>query len=180
MKSNSLVLAILLSGISYTWGAAPSNAQTPALAPEAQALQGELERLNKNIERIAALLERSVEGQQLDLLIQRVEMGANRLSLAEQNLHSAKTSRNAIDDEKREIEMRLGQLASGLDSGDLDMPLEEIERYSHELDLQLTLLKAKVRDADRQIIELENEVMRQRGRVQDWQDYIDEKLTEGQ
>jgi hypothetical protein len=58
--------------------------------------------------------------------------------------------------------------------------LEEIERYSHELDVRSTLLKAKVRDADRQIIELENEVMRQRGRVQDWQDYIDEKLTEGQ
>lgn len=180
MKSNSLLSAILLSIISYAWVVAPSMAQAPALAPEAQALQGELERLNKNIERIAVLLERSVEGQQLDLLIQRVEMGSNRLALAEQNLHSAKTSRNVIDDEKREIEMRLEQLASGLDSGDIDMPLEEIERYSHELDLRLTLLKAKLRDADRQIIELENEVMRQRGRVRDWQDYIDEKLTEGQ
>ena len=38
-----------------------------------------------------------------------------------------------------------------------DRPLEEIERYSQELDLQLRLLKDQLRDADRQILALEND-----------------------
>lgn len=158
----------------------PATAQSEPLDPQTTALQTELRRLNKNIERIATLLERSVEGQQLDLLIQRVEMGSNRLSLAEQSLRSAKISRAAIDDQKREIDARLGQLAEEIDVGTLDMPVEELERYTRELGLQLKLLKEKVRDADRQILELENEVMNQRDRVRDWQDYIDEKLTSRQ
>ena len=64
-----------------------------------------------------------------------------------------------------------------LDIGEIDMPLEDMERYTQELGLQLRLLNERVRDADRQIIELENEVMNQRDNVRDWQDYIDEKLT---
>lgn len=163
---------VLLAGTSVVVGQAP--------ATEGQALQGELRRMNKNIERIATLLERSVEGQNLELLMQRVEMGSSRLSVAEQNLRGAQTSRASIDDERREIEMRLAQLAGDLDSGTIDMPLEEIERFTQELDLQLRLLKDKVREADREIIALENEVMRQRSRVREWQDYIDGKLSERQ
>ena len=159
--------------------ASPAPGQNRPLDPESLDLQGEIRRLNKNIERIATLLERSVEGQQLELLIQRVEMASSRLSMAEQNLHSTKTSRANLDDEKRELEMRLDQLAGQLDTGDIDMPLEEMERYTQELGLQLRLLNERVHDADRQIIELENEVMNQRDRVRDWQDYIDEKLTSG-
>jgi chromosome segregation ATPase len=64
-----------------------------------------------------------------------------------------------------------------LDRGNLDMTLEELEQYTRELDLHLQLLKDRLRDADREIIELENEVMRQRGHIRDWQDYIDEELT---
>lgn len=158
----------------------PTIAQSETLDPQTAALQSELQRLNKNIERIALLLERSVESQNLDLLIQRVEMGSSRLSLAEQNLRSAQMSRSSIEDEKRELEARLGQLADELDSGTIDMPVEELERYTRDLGLHLTLLKERVRDADRQIIELENEVMSQRESVRDWQDYIDEKLTSGQ
>jgi len=140
-------------------------------------LHSQLERLNDNIERIAILLERSLQGQQLDLLIQRVEMGASRLAVAEQNLRSAQTTRASIDNEKSEIEARLTQMAEELDRGNPDMTLEEIEQYTRELDLHLQLLKDRLRDADREIIELENEVMRQRGHIRDWQDYIDEELT---
>jgi len=157
--------------------ARPAPGQNEPLDPQSLDLQGEIQRLNKNIERIATLLERSVEGQQLELLIQRVEMASNRLSLAEQNLHSTKSTRANLDDEKRELEMRLDQLAGQLNTGEIDMPLEDMERYTQELGLQLRLLNERVRDADRQIIELENEVMNQRDNVRDWQDYIDEKLT---
>ena len=157
--------------------ASPAPGQNEPLDPRSLDLQGEIQLLNRNIERIATLLERSVEGQQLELLIQRVEMASSRLSLAEQTLHSAKSSRANLDDEKRELEMRLDQLAGQLDTGEIDMSLEDMERYTQELGLQLKLLNERVRDADRQIIELENEVMNQRDNVRDWQDYIDEKLT---
>lgn len=143
----------------------------------AATLHSQLERLNDNIERIAKLLERSLQGQQLELLIQRVEMGASRLAVAEQNLRSAQSTRTAIDNEKSEIEARLTQMADELDRGNMEMPLEEIEQYTRQLDLQLKLLTDRLRDADREIIELENEVMRQRGNIRDWQDYIDEELT---
>ena len=140
-------------------------------------IESQLERLNQNIERIATLLERSLEGQQLELLMQRVEVGASRLAVAEKNLRDARTTRAQLGNEKWEIEARLAQMADELDRGTLEMPLEEMEHYTRELDLQLQLLKERLRDADRQIIELENEVMRQRGHIRDWQDYIDNELT---
>ena len=113
-------------------------------------------------------------------MIQRVEMGANRLAVAERNLRSAQDTRTVIDNEKLEIEARLTQMADDLDRGAIDMPLEEMEQYTRALDLRLQLLKERLRDADREIIELENEVMRQRGSLRDWQDYIDDELTSRQ
>lgn len=171
-------LRIFLAFLLLTGVAAHGQEQ----APDSQdaALHSQLERLNDNIERIAALLEQSLHGQQLQLLIQRVEMGSSRLAVAERNLSSAQGTRTTLGNEKLEIEARLIQMAEELDRGALDMSLEEIEQYTRELDLQLQLLKERLRDADRQIIELENEVMRQRGSIRDWQDYIDEELTSRQ
>ena len=177
MTLTKLLFAGALPVIMSLLVASPAPGQNEPLDPRSLDLQGEIQLLNRNIERIATLLERSVEGQQLELLIQRVEMASSRLSLAEQTLHSAKSSRANLDDEKRELEMRLDQLAGQLDTGEIDMSLEDMERYTQELGLQLKLLNERVRDADRQIIELENEVMNQRDNVHDWQDYIDEKLT---
>ena len=177
MKLTKLLFAGAIPVILSLLVASPAPGQNEPLDPRSLDLQGEIQLLNRNIERIATLLERSVEGQQLELLIQRVEMASSRLSLAEQTLHSAKSSRANLDDEKRELEMRLDQLAGQLDTGEIDMSLEDMERYTQELGLQLKLLNERVRDADRQIIELENEVMNQRDNVHDWQDYIDEKLT---
>lgn len=155
---------------------AVARGENDPVDPE-DSLHAHLERLNHNIERIATLLERSLEGQHLELLIQRVEMGASRLAVAEQNLHSAQTTRSSINNERAEIEARMVQIADGLDRGSLEMTAEEAEQYTGELDLHLRLLRDRLRDADREIIELENEVMRQRGNIRDWQDYIDEELT---
>lgn len=110
----------------------------------------------------------------------RVDMGASRLSVAEQNLRSAKATRSSLDDERLEIEARLAQMAETFDSGTTEMSLEELEQYTRELDLQLNLLKDRLRDADREINELENDVLRQRGNIRDWQDYIDGELTSRQ
>ncbi len=96
--------------------------------------------------------------------------------MAEQNLRSAQATRSSAHGEKMEIEARLAQVAEDLDRGALDMPLEEIERFTQELDLQLRLLKEKLKNADREILELENEVMKQRASIRNWQDYIDEEL----
>ncbi len=176
MKLDRLPLVLLLTlALPLLLGVAARGQEE--LDTSQATLHSQLERLNDNIERIAMLLERSLQGQQLDLLIQRVEMGASRLAVAEQNLRSAQATRATLDNEKSEIEARLTQMASELDRGTLDMTLEEIEQYTRELDLHLQLLKDRLRDADREIIELENEVMRQRGHIRDWQDYIDEELT---
>jgi chromosome segregation ATPase len=169
----TLLAFLLLTG-------ATARGQVEALDPHDASLHSQLQRLNDNIERIATLLEQSLDGQQLDLLIQRVEMGANRLAVAERNLRSAQDTRTVIDNEKLEIEARLTQMADDLDRGAIDMPLEEMEQYTRALDLRLQLLKERLRDADREIIELENEVMRQRGSIRDWQDYIDDELTSRQ
>jgi hypothetical protein len=172
-----VLLSFLVSGLMAQPAA---YAQQEPLDAQAVALQSQLERLNENIERIAHLLERSLEGQQLELLMQRVDRGSSRLSVAEQNLRSVKATRNSIDNEKKEIEARLVQMAEALDRGDVDMTVEDIEQYTRQLDLQLQLLKDQVRSADRQINELENEVMSQRENIRDWQDYIDEELTSRQ
>ena len=164
-------LALLILATPVTW------AQEANLDSQEVGLHSQLERLNNNIERIATLLEQSLRGQQLDLLIQRVEMGASRLAVAEQSLRSAQGTRDALDDEKLAIEARLGQMAEQLDSGTVDIPLEELDQYTRELDLQLELLKERLRNADRKILELENDVMRQRESIRDWQDYIDRELT---
>ena len=180
MRRKSLLFTFSGSLVLVLGSATLAQPQENPAQPQVGALQTQLERLNDNIERIAALLERSLEGQHLDLLIQRVEMGASRLGVAEKNLRDAQATRSNLDDERFEIETRLARMAESLDSGATEMSLEEIEMYTGELDLQLKLLKEKLRDADREIIELENEVMRQRGNIRDWQDYIDEELTSRQ
>lgn len=165
----SCLAIALLSGVAARGQEAPSDSPAD--------LYSQLERLNDNIERIATLLERSLQGQQLELLIQRVDMGASRLAIAEKNLRQAQATRSSIDEEKTEIEARLSMMADEIDSGSLSMTVEEMEQYTRELDLHLKLLKDRLRQADREISELENEVMRQRGNIRDWQDYIDEELT---
>lgn len=180
MRDRQMPIALLSFLVLLLWPVVGTRGQeAPIQAPEAS-LHAQLERLNGNIERIAQILERSLQGQQLELLIQRVEMGSSRLSVAEQSLLTAQATRTNLDNEKMEIEARLDQMADGLDRGTFDMPLEEIEQYTRELDLQLQLLKERLRDADRQIIGLENEVMRQRDSIRDWQDYIDKELTSRQ
>jgi hypothetical protein len=174
-KLSRLASALVIAGLASATGHAQD-----APVETAPALQAQLERLNKNIERIADLLEQSLAGQHLDLLMQRVEVGAGRLAVAEKSLRDAQATRSALDDEKLEIEARLAQMAEGLDSGTLDMPLEELEHYTRELDLQLQLLKERLKDADREIFGLESEVMRQREHIRDWQNYIDDELTSRQ
>ena len=167
-----LVSMLTIAGLAN----ATAQAQDVPHEPE-PGLHAQLDRLNKNIERIANLLEQSLAGQHLDLLMQRVEVGATRLAVAEKNLRDAQTTRSSLDDERLEIEARLTQMAEGLDSGALDMPLEELEHYTRELDLQLQLLEDRLKDADREIFALESEVMRQREHIRDWQNYIDDELT---
>jgi hypothetical protein len=174
-KLSRLASVLVIAGLASAAGRAQD-----APIETSPALEVQLERLNKNIERIADLLEQSLAGQHLDLLMQRVEVGASRLAVAEKNLRDAQATRSALDDEKLEIEARLAQMAEALDSGTVDMPLEELERYTRELDLRLQLLKDRLRDADREIFGLESEVIRQREHIRDWQDYIDEELTSRQ
>ncbi len=173
--SRIIVAALVISPLLAT---EPILAQeSPAVSQESAPLTAQLQRLNQNIERIAKILEQSLQGQNLELLIQRVEMGSSRLAVAEGNLRSARATRNSLDDEKLEIEARLDQMADELDRGGLQMPLEDLERYTREMDLQLQLLKQRLREADREILELENEVTRQRANIRDWQDFIDQELT---
>ena len=110
MKLDRLPLVLLLTlALPLLLGVAARGQEE--LDTSQATLHSQLERLNDNIERIAMLLERSLQGQQLDLLIQRVEMGASRLAVAEQNLRSAQATRATLDNEKSEIEARLTQIA---------------------------------------------------------------------
>lgn len=156
--------------------AASAWAQSDAQAEIQPDLQAQLTRLNKNIERIADMMNSFLEGQRLELMIQRVEMGASRLSSAEESLRKAKATRASIEHEKTELEARLAQIADQLDQGLTSMTADELDSYTREIDLQLRLMKDRTREADRQIIELENEVMQQRANVRDWEDSIDRLL----
>ena len=148
MKPSRLFLGLLFCVVAVSVCLPVGWAQEPPPSPEDPSIHNQLDRLNRNIERIAALLERNLEGQNLELLIQRVEMGSSRLAVAESNLSRAQATRKSIDTEKLELEARLGQIADEIDRGSLDMTVEDIERWTQELDLQLRLLKQQLRDAD--------------------------------
>lgn len=142
---------------------APVSAHSLAAEPEGrsdvqQPVQLQLEQLNRSLEKIVMLLERSTDRQRIDLLMQRIELGIDRLSQSEQDLREARGTKASLEDEKLRIETHLASLADQVEFAALDMSTAEIEVMTNSYDIELKVLKTRIRSLELELVELENEV----------------------
>jgi TolA-binding protein len=76
------------------------------------------------------------------------------------------------------MEGQLELFADRMDTGQVDMPVEEIEAMADDSALQLGLLDRRIKGMDREIVELENALARYQQDLEDWQTLIDRRLSD--
>lgn len=160
-----------------------TGAQPPAPVPQGvsePALGQELAGIRAALDQIAGLLRRQLEEQRLELILRRVDLAEARLTPLEGALRGARDQRLGVDQERKQLEARLEQLARQVEEDDeavRDMPEGDILRFTSELTLEIRLLGDRLRDLDLRIVEMENEIATDRDLVRRWIDLVDRRLA---
>ncbi len=153
----------------------PSQAQ-PATEPEPEDLTAQITKLNATLEELVGLMRQQVEGQTLDLLMQRIQLSAERVEQTERDLREVQKQNESYADEKLHLEQRLEMFADQVDRGQLEE--SEMESITSQLEGALERLVARSRSADREIAELEATLGQQRQDLREWQDFVDDRLSD--
>ena len=177
MSGNFRTLTTMIS-LAVLFGAPTLFGQETAPQPVAAEVPAQLAKLNQTLTEIADLLERNLEGQRLGLVMARIQLSSGRSARAEEQLGTARATRADLQNQKAKMEGQLQIFADRLDMGQVDMPAEDIETMADESALQLELLKRRIENLDREIIELENAMTRYQQDLDDWQSLIDRHLSD--
>jgi chromosome segregation ATPase len=134
----------------------PAPAQDAPAAPSEDAVARELARLNRSLEEIVVLLKKSAEHQELQLLIQRLELGGRRLTSLEDELARTRTSLDGLEEERLTLEAMREQFESVHDPTRDDA--EELEHQMQELDFRLKLIKDQSWSREQRKLDLEAKI----------------------
>lgn len=155
--------------------ALPTLGQGGAPAASAEESVGrELVRLNRSLEEIVTLLKQSVEHQELNLLIQRVELSGRRLSSLEDELARVRSSLDGFEEERVRLEAMREQLESVQDPAREEA--EDIERQVQDLDFALKLLKDQSWNREQRKLDLEGKISTLEEDLQALEGVLDERL----
>lgn len=152
----------------------PAPAQDAPAAPTEDAVARELVRLNRSLEEIVALLKKSAEHQELQLLIQRVELGGRRLTSMENELARTRSSLDGFEEERARLEAMREQLESAHDPTREDA--EVFERQMQELDFRLKLIKDQSWSREQRKLDLEAKISTLVEDIQALERVLDERL----
>ena len=155
MKRSALIMTVAMSLATPLWVAAeePRTAETE--------VGQELARLNLVIQEIASLLRKQVEGQETDLLIQRLELSQRTLDASRQRLRNARALLAEVELEEASLARRLEahqEAVSKQESEGLSEPNPFELLLADEMELEIEAKRSQQRELAREIIELENEV----------------------
>lgn len=163
-----------------TWTAAlavllaiPALAQ-PAAETEPDELTAEVAKLNDHLEELVKLVRQQVEGQTLDLLVQRIQLSAERVQQTERDLRAARQRRESQAEEKVQLEDRMKMFEDQVDRGHIEEA--ELEAFTKQIETSLQRLETRLRSADREIAELEAALGLQRQDLREWQEFVDQRL----
>ena len=165
-------IVLLAAALALAAAAAPAQSPPPAAPPAA-----EWEAFGEQLERIADLLERHLQGRKLDLLTRRLEVATLRMAPLQEELARARGNREGLAAERAELDERIESTADQISSGALDVPPEQVEMFSAEMERRLGRVIAQMRELDDRIAQLEVELAERQRELDDWQDYFDRELS---
>ncbi len=152
----------------------PVPAQDAPTASAEDAYGRELVRLNRSLEEIVALLKRSVEHQELDLLIQRVELAVRRLTSMEEELGRLRNSLEGVEEERLTMEAVREHLEAERDPNAEDA--DAFEQQMEELDFRLKLLKDQSWKREQRALDLEGKISTLLEDIEALESALDERL----
>lgn len=169
----TLRIAVLAALLAVPLSAAPPSAPTAGTIPD------ELSRLNHTLEHIATLLERQVDGQNLDLLLRRVEIGSRRVTSLEQQLEKAESDKRNLEDQSYRLRSQVAAMKSQLDGMSADE--QAANQNNYELGMknmkdEVKLSDFRVQQATQRVLDLQNELDARKRDLQGLQDLLDRKL----
>ncbi len=156
--------------------AAPGAAQDPPAPPQA-AQAAQLAKIQVTLEKIAATLARQSEGQDLDLLMKRVQLGVSQISEVERRLKDAETRREQIQDRKVQHEMQIRMFEARSERAESDgMSPEDREAFVLNMQDQLKRTTQRITTANAEINELQSRVTEAQSDLESWKTDLDRRL----
>jgi len=157
--------------------ALPGRAQTEAEpVPVPDDLTAQVAKLNSTLEKVVDLMSQQVENQTLDLLMQRIQLSAERVGQTERDLRAARKQRDSSADEKLQVEEQIKIFEDQAEQGHLEEA--EVEGYTQQLEAALERIEKRLRSADREIAELDAALGNQRQDLREWQEFVDQRLSD--
>lgn len=175
----SRTFACLTAGWLAVAAAPPAAAQQPLADPSVAGVRLELAALNETLERIETLILRHLEGQKLNLVLQRIEVTAARIARDERELQSLRAESRSIDDERRRSTLALEDAEERLPLFDPEGDeIQQARRFIEESEIHLRRLDERQAEIDSRAALLENGLASMRREMEDWQDYFDREVVE--
>jgi predicted nucleic acid-binding Zn-ribbon protein len=174
MNVSSRGLVVVLTLLAVLGPLAASGQTDPVSSPETA---GHLAEISAALNRIVELLESQAESSKLDLIIRRVDLTQRRLEPIEARLRQLRTGREGSAEERFRLRKQLENLADQMAAGTLDVDASEISVSTDYMESELALVEGRLRATDNEITMLENEAVRFRNEIQDWQSWIDRELN---
>lgn len=153
--------------------AAITAAQPPAAPSEQAELAEQLERLNRTLERIAESLTRQSK---LDLVVRRIELGADRVASLEKKLDAARAERTSLADERERTVENRDSLRREVERGVLEATSAQLDAATARMDAEIRRISDRLRELGGQIADLENRLVEQRTDHEEWQAYLDKLI----
>lgn len=174
MRAGTLVVVSLAFLAATT---APSVAADPEAPP--QAVERRLASIAESLERIAGTLERILSEQRVEVVIRRMELEARRIAPLEQELRSAREElrgRRANVEQIRTMRDDLeGRIDEAIRSGADPATLPERDEMRN-LEAMLAFEESRVEEAERRVLELEQDLDRGRDAIRILDDTLRELL----
>jgi chromosome segregation ATPase len=162
---------------------APSTARaaaasTPA-AETAAVLVQEMARLNRSLEEISGLLSLLLDGQEVDILMKRMQFKERQLARLESEMKSRRSESEHLQDEIKQLEAYREEIEMAAENrvqGGLDTPDPEDERIRRQIEAERERVTERSDSVYRQVVELENEVSELREEYEILEEMLDERL----
>ncbi len=129
------------------------------------------------MKQIAGLLERHVAGQEVDLLIQRVDLANRTLISRREELAKARAEVARLAEEAGPMRSTLEEWQEGMSRADVNQEIKDNMRFEMaRLERRLEPLESRRKDLERRILELENAVMTHEEDMEILEGVLDQRL----
>ena len=173
------VTRLLLVGTALSLGSTLPEASQETEPTEPGALLQEVSELNRSMKEIASLLRETLEHQQMNMLMKRLELKTRSLAPMEEELRRARSDHEGVSNNLKELQMHMQFVEEKIEEEELTAvdPSESTwQMQQRQVDLQIEVLQERLKGVEEKMYEMENDLISRRNEILDWEDYLDEHL----